>query len=181
MISTATSHDEDTHLMLDAAAGDAAAYDKLYRKYFPMVVSFVAGLQVQPQTAEDVAQDVFARIWEHRARYQPSAAFRTYLFGCAKNVYCEHRVKTLREVSVRETAATAALLVAQEEDSPTVPLRQSIAHLPGRQKQVVEMIYLLDLSIGQAAERLRCSVHAIHQSLYLARRKLREFTVLPRL
>ncbi len=181
MVGTQISHDEDTHLMLQAAAGNPAAYDRLYRKYYPIVVSFVAGLQVQRQTAEDVAQDVFARVWENRARYQPSAAFRTYLFGCAKNVCCEHRVKAIREVSVRGVVETTALPVPPEEDGPTVPLRESINHLPARQKQAVEMVYLLDLSIGQAAERLRCSAHAIHQSLYLARRKLRRFMVLPRL
>lgn len=165
--------------MFEAAAGNTAAYDRLYRKYFPIVVSFVAGLQVQQETAEDVAQDVFARIWENRGRYRPSAAFRTYLFGYAKNVCREHRVKVTREVSVREVVEIAALRVPQEEDSPTVQLREWIDLLPARQKQVVEMVYLLDLSTRQAAERLRCSVHCVHQSLYLARRKLRKFMTLP--
>jgi RNA polymerase sigma-70 factor (ECF subfamily) len=181
MISIDISQDKDTRLMLEAAAGSPEAYDKLYRKYFPIVVSFVAGLQVQRHTAEDVAQEVFARIWENRARYRPSAAFRTYLFGCAKNVYCEHRVKASREVSARSVVETAALPVPQEEDSPTMPLRESIAHLPVRQKQVVEMVYWHDLSTEQVAKKLCCSVHAIHQSLYLARRTLRKSIAVLRL
>jgi RNA polymerase sigma-70 factor (ECF subfamily) len=174
MIGTQTSLDEDAHLMLEAAAGNSEAYGRLYRKYFPVVVSFVSGFKVLQQVAEDVAQDVFTRVWQNRAQYQPAAAFRTYLLGCARNVCCEYRSRAIREITVRGVLEAGETSVARENDGSTAPLKKLVERLPARQKQAVEIVYLLELSTQQAAERLRCSVHSIHQSLYLARQNLRK-------
>ena len=67
--------DEDTRLMLKASEGDRDAYSKLYSKYFSAVTSLSTGFDGQFQSPEDVAQEVFHRIWKNRKEYHPAAAF----------------------------------------------------------------------------------------------------------
>jgi RNA polymerase sigma-70 factor (ECF subfamily) len=72
--------DGDTRLMLKAAYGDETAYVKLYKKYFPILVNYAARLNGYQTSPEDIAQEVFVRIWEHRAKYRPYSTVKTYLF-----------------------------------------------------------------------------------------------------
>lgn len=78
--------DEDTRLMIKASEGDREAYSRLYKKHFFTVVCFARNFSSQIQSPEDVVQEVFHIIWRKREEYRPTAAFKTYLLGCAKIV-----------------------------------------------------------------------------------------------
>lgn len=83
--------DEDTQLMLHVARGDSQAFTKIYNKYFSGVTDYIASHNSPSVAPEDIAQEVFSRIWHNRAKYQPNSSVKTFLFGYAKKVLMEEQ------------------------------------------------------------------------------------------
>jgi len=171
--------DEDARLMLKAAGGDKTAYARLYKKYFATVVSYVLSLDKSYESPQDIAQDVFARIWQHRGKYRPAAAFRTYLFGCAKNVLRESKFKTSREkaLGISDSSLLASSLSQSSAINYTADtiekLKKLIAQLPDKQRQTFELVYVSSYSASDAARILHCSAQSIYSNLHRARKELR--------
>ena len=78
--------DPDVRLMLLVRDDDARAFEELMLRYQNRLVSLLAHLTGQPDVAEDLAQDVFLRVYRARKRYVPGAKFSTWLFTIAGNV-----------------------------------------------------------------------------------------------
>src|SRR6202040_547294 len=76
----------DVQLMLDVKAGDDASFDLLLKKYRTPLVNFLYRMVRDTATAEDLAQEVFLRVYRARKQYSPSAKFTTWLFRIATNL-----------------------------------------------------------------------------------------------
>src|SRR5262249_23502176 len=79
-------HDPDVRLMLEVRDDKAAAFDELVLRYQNRLVTVLDHLVGRRDLAEDLAQDVFLRIYRSRKRYVPGAKFSTWLFTIANNV-----------------------------------------------------------------------------------------------
>lgn len=79
-------HDPDVQLMLQVREDDAEAFEELMLRYQSRVVTVLEHLIGQRDQAEDLAQDVFLRIYRARKSYVPGAKFSTWLFTIANNV-----------------------------------------------------------------------------------------------
>jgi RNA polymerase sigma-70 factor (ECF subfamily) len=176
--------DEDTRLMVQASDGDRSAYEKVYGRYFPIIVSFLSGRRCRRQACEDLAQEVFARVWRQRSRYKPLAPVKSYLLGVAVNVLREHHVQTRRGVCSPSHAIEA--LADESVSSPPSQaqsaeqlqaVRTLMTNLPTRQRQAAELVYVAGLPPAEAARRMGCSVKTLNAHLYQARKKLRELVL----
>ena len=76
----------DVELMLDVKAGDDSSFDFLLQKYRSPLVNFLHRMVRDTATAEDLAQEVFLRVYRARKQYTPSAKFTTWLFRIATNL-----------------------------------------------------------------------------------------------
>src|ERR1039457_1132542 len=76
----------DVQVMLDVKAGDDASFDFLLQKYRSPLVNFLNRMVRDSATAEDLAQEVFLRVYRARKQYTPSAKFTTWLFRIATNL-----------------------------------------------------------------------------------------------
>src|ERR1700690_1135436 len=76
----------DIQLMLDVKAGDESSFDLLLQKYRSPLVNFLYRMVRDTATAEDLAQEVFLRVYRARKQYSPSAKFTTWLFRIATNL-----------------------------------------------------------------------------------------------
>src|SRR6202162_4258979 len=76
----------DVQLMLDVKAGEDASFDLLLQKYRRPLVNFLYRMVRDTATAEDLAQEVFLRVYRARKQYSPSAKFTTWLFRIATNL-----------------------------------------------------------------------------------------------
>src|SRR6202042_866983 len=76
----------DVQLMMDVKAGDTASFELLLQKYRTPLVNFLYRMVRDTATAEDLAQEVFLRIYRARKQYSPSAKFTTWLFRIATNL-----------------------------------------------------------------------------------------------
>jgi RNA polymerase sigma-70 factor (ECF subfamily) len=172
--------DEDTRLMIRAREGDRSAYEKVYCRYFHTVVSFLARRTGREQACEDLAQEVFARVWHRRNQYQPLAPVRSYLLGVAANILHESWAET-RE---RNLIGSHDLEMLEDTRQPSPPSQAQLAEqlqavktlmmtLTDRQRQAVELVYLVGLPHTEAARRIGCSVRALQAHLCVARQRLR--------
>src|SRR5215467_12962565 len=78
--------DEDARLMLAFQGGDRRAFETLFARYTPRVLTFLTRMVRDRARAEELTQDVFIRIYNAAARYEPRARFSTYVFGIAHNL-----------------------------------------------------------------------------------------------
>ncbi|MEY5019770.1 MAG: hypothetical protein RLZ22_858, partial [Verrucomicrobiota bacterium] len=89
---------EDFALMKQIAGGDESAFRALVLRHQDAVVGTVAKMLGSPTDAEDIAQQVFLRIWQHAKQYRPDAKFTTYLFTITRNlVFNESRRRSRKK------------------------------------------------------------------------------------
>jgi len=84
--------DEDAELMLKVAAGDKAAFTALFERYHPSVARFALRFVGDRARAEELAQDIFVKLYRNAKGYRPSAKFKTFLFRVATN-HCLNEVR----------------------------------------------------------------------------------------
>ena len=110
----------DVQLMLDVKAGDEASFDFLLQKYRMPLVNFLYRMVRDTATAEDLAQEVFLRVYRARKQYTPSAKFTTWLFRIATNLALNsvrdnryHKLETSLDAPVEEDRTADGTSVAR--------------------------------------------------------------------
>ena len=181
--------DENSHdvaLMGRIGAGDHAAFRTLVERHQDAVVGTVAKMLGNSSDAEDIAQQVFLRIWRHAKNYRPDAKFTTYLFTIARNlVFNESRRRSRRkEVSTEEREESSHLQVEADSDrQPDSELLQAelqravdaaIAALPEAQRMAVVLRRYEQMPYEEIAVVLNLSLPAVKSLLFRARATLRE-------
>ena len=176
----------DFTLMERIGAGDHEAFRQLVVRHQNAVIGTVAKMLGNPSEAEDIAQQVFLRIWRHAKRYRPDAKFTTYLYTITRNlVFNETRRKSRKkEVSSDEREENSNRLIEANPDrQPDAELLQAelqgavddaIAQLPETQRMAVVLRRYEQLSYEEIATVLGLSVSAIKSLLFRARTSLRE-------
>lgn len=176
----------DVALMARIGAGDHAAFRTLVERHQDAVVGTVAKMLGNPADAEDIAQQVFLRVWRHAKHYRPDAKFTTYLFTIARNlVFNETRRRSRRkEVSADEREESSHLQVAADPSAQPdseilrAELQQAvdkaIAALPEVQRMAVVLRRYEQMPYEEIAEVLKLSLPAVKSLLFRARTTLRE-------
>lgn len=176
----------DFALMERIAAGDHAAFRQLVEIHQNAVIGTVAKMLGNPSDAQDIAQQVFLRIWRNAKRYRPDAKFTTYIYTITRNlVFNETRRRgRKKEVSADEREENSHLRLADRpERQPDAELLQdelqqavdaAIAALPEAQRLAVVLRRYEQLSYDEIASVLELSVSAVKSLLFRARTALRE-------
>ncbi len=182
----AEASDYDFVLMEEIGAGDHAAFRLLVERHQHAVIGTVAKMLGNAAEAEDIAQQVFLRIWKNAKRYRPEAKFTTYLFTITRNlVFNETRRRSRKkEVSADEREEFSHQLIEANPDrQPDAELLQAelqqavddaIAALPEAQRMAVVLRRYEQLSYEEIAGVLKLSVSAVKSLLFRARTTLRE-------
>ena len=185
-----THSDPDVRLMLRVRDDDAAAFEELMHRYQARVVSLMVHLVGRRDMAEDLAQDVFLRVYRARERYVPGAKFSTWLFTIANNV-ASNALRTLsrRKESyvapspgetganpLEQMAADASAMLptrlADKAETQTV-VAQAIEGLNERQRTAVLLAKFEHLSYAEIGQIMDMKPQAIKSLLSRAREKLR--------
>jgi RNA polymerase sigma-70 factor, ECF subfamily len=114
--------DSDLELMLRVREGDAGSFDELLRRYRVPLVSFFARMVRDAALAEDLAQEVFLRVYRSRERYRPDARFTTWLYRIATNL----ALNALRDRRSLRGRASSAELDSQEEVTRLADSRSTV-------------------------------------------------------
>jgi RNA polymerase sigma-70 factor (ECF subfamily) len=156
------SDDEDAQLMLAYARGDMRAFETLYARHRGALYRYLARQARDTEIAHDLFQEVWSRVIVNRARYQPRAKFRTFLFTLAHNCFIDHcrRVKARPTGMGVDDADAADLLRTDESAAPDRALerdersrhyRAALATLPQEQRDVYLLHEESDLSLEEIA------------------------------
>src|SRR5882757_1272525 len=182
--------DSDVEVMLRVKAGDEDAFGFLVQKYRRAMVHFMFRTTRTQAAAEDLAQEVFLRVYRSRQSYEASAKFTTWLYRIATNLAINHARDTKNErpentVSVdaknEETGqsfdvADGSLTVEQNlvRRERLMAIRSKVLGLPDKQRIAVLMHKYHGLDYKQIAEVLKLSESATKSLLFRAYETLRE-------
>ena len=180
----------DADVMLRVRAGDQSAFDYLVQKYRRPMVSFMYRMARNTAAAEDLAQEVFLRVYRSRETYEASAKFTTWLYRIATNLAVNHARDTRHErpevqVSLdepdEESGTTlelpdASLNVEQQmvRRERMLAIRKKVEALPEQQRLAVIMHKYQQMDYKQIADVLKKSESATKSLLFRAYETLRE-------
>ena len=180
----------DAAVMLRVAAGDEASFNFLVQKYHRPMIHFLYRMVHNQAVAEELAQEVFLRVYRARDSYRAEARFSTWLYRIATNLGVNHARDTRHE----RTAQTVYLDAPDEEtgttpdladDEPTVEqrlmrdermaaIRSHVMALPERQRMAVLMHKYQGMDYRQIGEVLKLSESATKSLLFRAYQTLRD-------
>jgi RNA polymerase sigma-70 factor (ECF subfamily) len=168
--------DSDEALMLRVARGDEPAYRMLTRRHLPAMLGLARRILGNAADAEDVAQEAMLRVWTHAPRWQPLAAFRTWLTRVVVNL-CLDRKRRARWVALEAAGElvdpTPGATETAEHDERERQLAVAIAELPARQRTAIVLTYSEGMSNAQVADILGTSVSAVETLLVRGKQNLR--------
>ncbi len=177
--------DPDVRLMLRVRDDDRAAFDELVEKYQHRLLGVLTHLIGNQEEAEDLAQEVFLRIYRARKGYKVRAKFSTWLFTVANNVALNHLRKRHRS-SARKSddssdAGLAGALPARDGTASSqmrhaelsAVVRDAVANLDDDQRLAVLLSKFEEMPYAQIAEVMKRSEAAVKSLLARARVNLR--------
>jgi len=186
MSGAATALDYDAELMLRVKDGDGASFSVLLNKHRQPVVYFLYRMVLNQAVAEELAQEVFLRVYRSRSTYEPTARFTTWLFRIATHLALnflrdrkhEKFVERLDNVSweaperqLSDTRPTVEQMMVYEARLEEV--RRAITTLPDKQRAAVLMHKYEEMEYSQIARVLNCSESAVKSLLFRAYETLR--------
>jgi RNA polymerase sigma-70 factor (ECF subfamily) len=178
--------DYDAELMLRVKDGDDASFGLLLDKHRTSVVNFLYRMIQNHAVAEELAQEVFLRVYRSRSTYEPTAKFTTWLFRIAthlalnvlrdgKNEKSQERLDddtsdlpTRQVADQRQTVEQQMVYQARLDE-----IRKAVAMLPEKQRAAVLMHKYEEMEYSQIARVLTCSESAVKSLLFRAYETLR--------
>jgi RNA polymerase sigma-70 factor, ECF subfamily len=182
----------DVQLMLDVKAGDEASFELLLQRYRRPLVNFLYRMVRNREQAEDLAQEVFLRVYRAREDYVPSAKFTTWLFRIATNLAL-NSVRDTRYQKLEVSIDAPVTIDAEEGDEKPLDIaekhpnieqhlventrkkmiRHAIEKLPEKQRAAVLLHKYQELDYAEIAKILNCSESALKSLLFRAYESLR--------
>lgn len=180
----------DAEIMLRVKAGDDGAFSYLVDKFRRPMVSFMYRMTHNSAIAEELAQEVFLRVYRSRANYAANAKFSTWLYRIATNLAVNHARDTRHErpevtvnidesdeetglaVDVPDTSLNAEQNILRRERLAAI--KRHVQSLPERQRMAVLMHKYQNMDYKQIAEVLHLSESATKSLLFRAYETLRE-------
>ena len=181
---------DDAAIMLELKAGNMAGFDFLIQKYRKPIINFMYRMTRNQAVAEELAQEVFLRVYRSRETYRAEARFSTWLYRIATNLGVNQARDTRHERS-----ASTVYLDETDSDTGTTPdvadstpdvefrllrdermaaIRDHVMALPERQRMAVLMHKYEGMDYGQIGEVLKLSESATKSLLFRAYQTLRE-------
>jgi len=179
----------DAEIMLRVKKGDREAFSLLVQRHRKPLINFIYRFTTNPGESEDLAQEVFIKVFQSASTYEAKAAFSTWLYRIATNSALNF---------VRDRKARLTYSLDQEPDDPgkqgqiELPdgkslaedqlleaekiekIRRALASLPENQRLAVILTKYQDLSLRETAEVLKCSETAVKSLIFRAYTTLRQ-------
>ncbi|MCE5307475.1 MAG: RNA polymerase sigma factor [Acidobacteriales bacterium] len=178
--------ERDAELMLRAKGGDEASFGALLERQRGPVIHFLYRMVGNQAVAEELAQEVFLRVYRARTTYEPSAKFTTWLFRIATHVALNHLRDRRGDKSAESLDAEAPGVKPRQVPDPRPNVeqemlrevrldrvREAIRNLPTKQRAAVLMHKYQEMGYSQIAAALGCSEPAVKSLLFRAYEYLR--------
>lgn len=177
-VNTTASQSDDLRLVDRCLGGDGNAFRQLIERHQNQVAAMMWRFSRDPDTHEDLVQDVFVEAYTNLARYRREAPFAHWLAGIATRVGYQYWKRLKREQAFRVAAPEDWEQVADPDSETLAPeqagalLHRLLAHLPPRDRLVLTLRYVENLSVEETAQRTGWSRVMVKVQTLRARKKL---------
>lgn len=161
-------------------AGDSAAFEALFDKYYPRLYYFALRYMKQSIDAEEIVQDIFVKIWEHRERLDEMLSFNSYLFTIARNTIFNINRKSLNEQAYRNYLKHFLDTTHNKTETEVIynDLKSHIDEIVDKFPKKRKKIFLLSrekgLSYKEIATQLNISEKTVEAHIYLALKTIKK-------
>lgn len=170
-------------LVVQFSQGNHIAFKTLFVRYYPKVRSFIMGLVKSESETEDLAQEVFLKLWTHRERFREVEVFGTYLYVLTKNT-------TFNYLRSRQNRQDDQRADSVEESTDTTPYEELVAkdlqllidmvveNMPPQRQTIFRLNREAGLTNAEIAEKLQISKKTVENHLNLALKELKNALLL---
>jgi RNA polymerase sigma-70 factor (ECF subfamily) len=177
-------NENEQQLVRHVRAGDAAAFERLFRMYFAAMLRFAISFVADADIAEDIVQEVFGRIWVQRDIWQPSTDVLSYLLAAVRNraldiVTTEQRRATLARLHIVPNERSTMGLVTPADRSAELSSQRAVIWgvihtLPEQRRTVLLLRWRYELEWEEISDIMGISVAAARMTHSRALQTLRE-------
>lgn len=176
----------DETLLQNLIQGDSRAFDALYTRYVPRVEAFACCMLKDRSEAEDLAHDLFLKLWESRESLQQVRSVRNYLFRMTKNAVFDRFEHKAVDARYRQSAAPKDLreivsndLVEQiDRQELLLLIDMAIEKMPPQRRNVFRMSRFEGVSYQEIALRLGISQKTVEYHIHEALAELRKLILI---
>lgn len=175
-------YDVDEQIYLQKLVlGDKQAFTVLYRKYSPQLYTSFLRLVKCEDTAKEILQDAFLKLWELRATIRPEKSFRAFLYKVAENLVYDYFRKVARDKRLENHLIAVATTHYHHPDELLVfnesqrLIQQAIDHLPPTRKKIFTLCKIEGKSYDEIAGLLSISTSTISDHMVKANRFLKSY------
>ncbi len=166
------------------AGGDDLALNEIMSRWQDRLTSFLWHMTQDHAAARDLTQETFVRLYQHRQRYRPRAAFSSYLFRIGRNLLANHvrwqvrhpaeSLQALGDQGFDPASAARSPDEALVDEETARAVRHSIAALPEDLREALVLFTYQGLGYREIGEILDCSEKTVETRIYRARQALKE-------
>jgi RNA polymerase sigma-70 factor (ECF subfamily) len=180
----------DTDLVARAAAGDGICFDQLVERYHRQIANFVFRMVGNYETALDLTQEVFIKVYSSLGRYNPEFKFSTWIYKIASNTAIDY----LRKQSV---AVSPLYMVSGDDEEFELPIpakgpsperalertersaqiEEAISKLPHRYRELIVLRHVSELSYDEIAEVTALPLGTVKNRIFRAREAMRKHLI----
>ncbi|NGM64127.1 RNA polymerase sigma factor [Sphingobacterium sp. SGR-19] len=167
-------------ILLRLQAGDDDAFRMLYERYSRLIYGNIMRFINDESVADDLLQDVFVKVWEHRASIDPSLSFAAYLFTCSRNTAFNFKRRLKLEIECAIHLAYESAELAESVDSILHKkevqklIENVISQLPLQRQRIFRMCKLDGKSYQEVAEELQISVSTVRDHIVKANKFIKD-------
>jgi RNA polymerase sigma factor (sigma-70 family) len=168
---------DDAALISRVARKDGAAFETLYRGYYPRLRRFLERVTRRPQIVDEVLNDTMLVVWRKASSYNLSSQVSTWIFGIA----FRRALKALQRIddpvdfepdeSPDQVGAGPEGMLARQQTRASIA--RSLGALSADHRAVIELTYFEGYSCAEIAEIMNCPVSTVKTRMFHARRRLR--------
>ena len=167
------------NILCDIAAGDTEAFKTLFEMFYPKVKVFLVKLLKDDKASEDIAQDIFVKLWSMGPSLPEISSFNAYLYRMTKNAAINYLRDRKPSVDISELLIICDGDIEQEyyRKEKELLVRLAVEQMPSQRKRIFIMSRYQGMTNDEIAKSLGLSKHTVENHLSLALKELREIVV----
>jgi len=174
----------EEQLLFEVAGGNESAFRQLFHTYHHKLGDYIYRLTDSLLVSEDIVQEVFIRIWIHRAKLSEVRNFDSYLFRMTRNqafTALKKLAKDQKILSKWMVAETSSQRIVNEDNFDQAYqslIDEAVAHLPPQQQKIYELSRFDKLKYEEIASRLNISLETVRKHIHLALKSIRQYVLM---
>ena len=167
------------NILCDIASGDTEAFKTLFEMFYPKVKVFLVKLLKDDKASEDIAQDIFVKLWSMGPSLPEISSFNAYLYRMTKNAALNYLRDRKPSVDISELLIMCDGDIEQEyyRKEKELLVRLAVEQMPSQRKRIFTMSRYQGKTNDEIAKALGLSKHTVENHLTLALKELREIVV----